>query len=658
MAIDKIPLNDAKVNWCMSDGSSTESSTGGLQVANDLKLKGCVMTLYTQIQFTLDKWGSSILSWSTTEVLDGFRLQAIDDNSGKVLRFELETDWDDPRNEDRPLRLGVPASMIGEAGCRHVIVRFTGPKLELFVDGVLVDEEWPVGALKSATSKLLLVSGNVKQVAVWNRVLSDDEIVILSGGKEMVTHRNLEILGTERTTLNYWKPRGHNTSAGDCMPSFHNGRFHLFYLFDRRHHGSKWHLGAHQWAHASSTDLKTWEHHPFAVPISRQWEGSICTGSTFFHRGTYYAFYAARMHDGRPGQLTVATSADGIHFTKGDPLFTLAPPYEPVNARDPNVFRDPETGLFHMLVTTQVLDPPIPGQAACLAHLVSCDLLTWEQQEPVWVPGECPDCFEWNGWHYLLTGHEGVTRYRISRSWFGPWKRPRVDLLDGPQSYVMKTAKFGENRRIGVAWVGEHGWGGHTVFREVVQHEDGTLGSAWVPEMIPHTDDPVSLSLDILAGEMSTGVKRLTMSAPCELGITAARGVPRNFHFCSRVVPRAGSAAFGLAVRGEGSYEKGHELRVEPFRRKIGWRPCQSNTVEERERFALYDVEGLDQPFTLNVLVLDDLLDICVDNRRTLIVRMEECLEGDTLFFFAYCGQVVFEDIEIRPLKPLVSESS
>ena len=217
----------------------------------------------------------------------------------------------------------------------------------------------------------------------------------------------------------------------------------------------------------------------------------------------------------------------------------------------------------------------------------------------------------------------------------------------------MKTAKFGENRRIGVAWVGEHGWGGRAVFREVIQHEDGALGSAWVPEMVPHTEDPVPLSLEILAGEMSTGVKRLTMSAPCELGTIAARGVPRNFHFCSRVVPGAGSAAFGLVVRGEGNYEKGYELRIEPFRRKIGWRPCQSNTVEERERFALYDVEGLDQPFTLNILVLDDLLDICVDNHRTLIVRMEECLEGDSLFFFAYCGQVVFEDIEIRPLKPL-----
>lgn len=658
MTIDKIPLNDADVNWRMSDGDGTESSTGMLQVTSDLKLKGCAISLYAQVQFTPDKWGSSILLWSTAEALAGFRLQTVKDNSGKMLRFELETDWDDPRNEGQALQLGVPASMIGEAGCRDVIVRFAGPKLELFVDGVLVDEEWPVGALKSTASKLLLVSENVKQVAAWNRALSDDEVVILSGGTETVTRRNLEILGPKQTTLNYWKPRGHNTSVGDCMPFFHNGRFHLFYLFDRRHHGSKWRLGAHQWAHASSTDLKTWEHHPFAVPISRQWEGSICTGSTFFHQGTYYAFYAARMHDARPGQLTVSTSTDGIHFTKGDPLCTLAPPYEPVNARDPNVFRDPKTGLFHMLVTTEVLDPPIPGHAACLAHLVSRDLLTWKQQEPVWVPGECPDCFEWNGWHYLLTGHEGVTRYRISRSWFGPWKRPRVDLFDGPQSYVMKTAKFGENRRIGVAWVGEHGWGGHTVFREVIQHEDGALGSAWVPEMIPHTEDPIPLSLEILAGEMSTGVKRLTMSAPCELGTTAARGVPRNFHFCSRVMPGAGSAAFGLVVRGEGNYEKGYELRVEPFRRKIGWRPCQSNTVEERERFALYDVEGLDKPFTLNILVLDDLLDICVDNHRTLIVRMEKCLEGDSLFFFAYCGRVVFEDIEIRPLKPLASECS
>ena len=155
---------------------------------------------------------------STIEARTGFRLQTVDDNSGKEVRFELETDWDDPRNEDRPLWLSVPASMIGEAGCRHIIISFGGPELELFVDGLRVDEEWPVGVLKPATSKSLGVSGNVKQVAMWNRAFSGDEVVVLSGGTETVTRRNPEILGPEQTTLNYRKPRGHNTSAGDCMP--------------------------------------------------------------------------------------------------------------------------------------------------------------------------------------------------------------------------------------------------------------------------------------------------------------------------------------------------------------------------------------------------------------------------------------------------------
>ena len=633
-------FDDALFLWHAGDADVPPLDVGGTEVS-----------LCVTVRIPADGWNTPILSWGEAGGRCGFRIETSETETGPALWFELETDWDNPRN-NRALRVTAPAAVIGAEGRHVVVVRFSGPRLELFVDGVLLDEEWPVGGLKPAPGCPLQIDAreDVDCVAVWSRVLSDDEIAELSGGAEAVRKSELAFFGPEPPTLNYWKPRGHNTSVGDCMPFSHDGRFHMVYLFDRRHHGSKWGLGAHQWAHASSADLKTWEHHPLAVPVSREWEGSICTGSTFFHDGTYYAFYAARTHDGTPGQLTASTSTDGVHFTKGEPLFTLDPPYEPVNARDPNVFRDAETGLFHMLVTTSVLEPPLPGHADCLAHMVSSDLQTWEQQEPVWVPGECPDCFEWNGFHYLFTGHEGVTRYRMSRSWFGPWERPRVDLVDGPQSYVMKTAAFGEGRRIGAAWIGEHAWGGHTVFREMVQHDDGTLGTAWVPEMVPPAGEPVALSPEALAGEVWAGAGRVAVSAPCAFGAAAARGVPRNMRLRVRVEPGTGAAAFGLAVRGAGNYEAGYELRIEPFRRKIGWRPCRCNSNEERERFALYDVDGLDRPFTLDVLVLNDLLDICVDGRRTLIVRMEERLEGDGLFFFAYCGEAVFETIEVRPL--------
>ena len=45
------------------------------------------------------------------------------------------------------LHLGVPVALIGTTEWHDVVFRFRGPNLELFVDGVLVDEEWGYGAL-------------------------------------------------------------------------------------------------------------------------------------------------------------------------------------------------------------------------------------------------------------------------------------------------------------------------------------------------------------------------------------------------------------------------------------------------------------------------------------------------------------------------------
>lgn len=42
--------------------------------------------------------------------------------------------------------------------------------------------------------------------------------------------------------------------------------------------------------------------------------------------------------------------------------------------------------------------------------------------------------------------------------------------------------------------------------------------------------------------------------------------------------------------------------------------------------------------------------DICIDRRRTLISRRSEQPKGDNLFFFADSGDVLFEDIALRPL--------
>jgi hypothetical protein len=63
---------------------------------------------------------------------------------------------------------------------------------------------------------------------------------------------------------------------------------------------------------------------------------------------------------------------------------------------------------------------------------------------------------------------------------------------------------------------------------------------------------------------------------------------------------------------------------------------------------AISHVKGLDGPFTVNAVVKDDIVDVCIDNRRTIIQRHKG--NGDRLFFFAQDAEVTFESVAVRPL--------
>lgn len=583
---------------------SADQGAGG-----ELALTGKAMTLLVRLRDPSGKWDAPLLSKHGGHARLTYNLYS----SKTELGFELGTDF-----SPQPLRLSVPLAKIGPVGWHDVAVRYAGPNLEMFVDGILVDEEWPIGSLRTGNTEPCLIggestdarvkagfSGMIDHAALWSRALSDAEILRLSGGTAPAP-------GPSAPSLQYWKPPGHNTSAGDCMPFYHDGTFHLFYLFDRRHHRSKFGKGAHQWAHASTRDLVRWTHHPMAIPITDEREGSICTGSVFFNEGTFHAFYATRMADGSGEKLSLAVSPDAIRFTKTEPnpFAVPEPGYGPKDFRDPNVFRDDRTGLFHMLISSKRTET---GKG-CLARLVSKNLRDWKPAEPFLegqsgVP-ECPDHFSWNGWNYLLTN-----RYWMSRDVLGPWEKPKSDVLD--LLPVPKTAAFTNNRRLYASWLPEGGFGGCIVFREVIQHPDGTLGMKFVPEMIPATGEPIAL--------------------PREVRVSTPEGealaLPRNARFTARLQPSAGASAFGLRLRG----------------REIRFRPA-SGRIEIAKGASLSGVEGLDRPFTLDLILKDDILDLCVDNRRTLIMRVPD-KEGGGVSLFCDSGEVRFDSLEVRPLR-------
>jgi hypothetical protein len=175
-------------------------------------------------------------------------------------------------------------------------------KISLYINNELQDEDWTLG------NAYLLDCECKKVIDDW--FITND----LSIDKPSIKSQSIKF--DHGKNIQGWKPDGHNTGVGDCMPFWDVKKqiLHLFYLFDRRGHKSKCGLEAHQWGHIYRKNNKEWVQCPMAISIDRQEEGSICTGSVIYYKEKYIAFYAVRMSDGSPAQLSFATSDNCIQF--------------------------------------------------------------------------------------------------------------------------------------------------------------------------------------------------------------------------------------------------------------------------------------------------------------------------------------------------------
>ena len=96
-------------------------------------------------------------------------------------------------------------------------------------------------------------------------------------------------------------------------------------------------------------------------------------------------------------------------------------------------------------------------------------------------------------------------------------------------------------------------------------------------------------------------------------------------------------------------YQTGCELRFEPSRKRVQFGQPDGGSMGEDSDYAIDNVENLDEPFNLDIIVKNDIIDACIDNRRTIIKR-HPGMNGDRLFFFAQNGNVIFSSIEICSL--------
>lgn len=461
------------------------------------------------------------------------------------------------------------------------------------------------------------------------------------------------------TAMQYFTPVEENYFAGDPMPFYHDGVFHVYWLLDYDHHRAT-EFGGHNWAHFSSTDLTNWTHHPLALTITESFEKSLCTGSVVYHDGKYYAFYPTRTDIDndhvREEYISVAQSDDGISFTKLAPNKLLTPPpgFARSEFRDPHVFWDEDTRLFYMLVTTAFTEYVFIQNQTCLVYYTSTDLRNWQFKGPFYVPGyaegypfpECADCFKWNGRYYLLFKTDGGTYYRVADKVLGPWRTPLEDNIGSDYALVFKTAAFKGDRRIAVGMVpsrtdnlddGTWQYAGNLVFRELLQDTDGSLRAVFPPEMLPKCGRQVELVLEnpqpseLIHSGTSLEIRSIE-------GFAAARyaNIPVNARITFQVEPVTDYTSLGCFLRDstKGNYDLSFSAKANKVR--LG-----NNAIEA--------VPGLNKPFSVDIVMTNSIIDICIAAKRCLLNRCPQ-QNGTNLVFYCHNGTARFSNINVRPI--------
>ena len=184
--------------------------------------------------------------WAVVRGEDGSVALDVTCLAGGAVQARYTTLWDGAKarfGTDEPLVFTLDAP----EGASSVRVEKRVASVRLYADGLLSDEDWILGEPAPSARWTLETAEGVRALFEAMPVFPPDPVETPQGPAQ------------------YWSPRGHNVNIGDCMPFAYKGAYHLYCLYDRRHHGSQKGMGAHQWAHLSTDDLVHWTPHPMAI---------------------------------------------------------------------------------------------------------------------------------------------------------------------------------------------------------------------------------------------------------------------------------------------------------------------------------------------------------------------------------------------------------
>ena len=411
------------------------------------------------------------------------------DGSVQVLEATLALQSPFSADEVNHLCVGVPLSMLDEPFSTHdIVLHFTGVEFTLFVDGKLYDNDFAIGY------------PSYKGRKKWHKseVVSDAKFFTPALNKKQVGEP------TQQLNIQYWTPPYHNAWVGDVASIYHAGRYHIFYLFDRRGHSSKLGRGGHYFEHLSTSDFKHWTEHPAATPIEEQWE-SFGTGTPFVYNNQLclsYGLHTTRIYPREKTTLPAMwqyLQENGVsqvvdYRTIGD----FVPAGSTYSVSEDGVTNFKKTyKLFHPCENPSVYTTS-KGELRMLANYGSRGSWSAESLDSGWrcdnpdfpLGGDCTFFFEWGDYEYIIGGFRDLWCRRVGEGddrWWSMTSEGR-DFYNGMS--VPAITEIADSRRLMAGWVKTQNWGGPLVIHELVQRPDGQIGVKWMDEIVPATNEP------------------------------------------------------------------------------------------------------------------------------------------------------------------------
>ena len=562
------------------------------------------------------------------------------------------------RTEWKRLPIGVPVKLLkdkGLKGIHEIVLNFSGTHWRLYIDGELTDEEFPFGYPKWEQKP---VQASINPECVTSAAVYSPAITPVAKRKTSVeTVKNIQ----------YWTPKGHNTWVGDVATLYHDGRFHVFYLLDRRHHGSRFGTGAHYFEHLSTKDFKHWVEHEAAVPIDEQWE-SIGTGTPFVYKGKVYLAYGlhtTRIYPleatmtptqralfqkngetpsfvraetpGMPIGSTYAVSDDGIRFTKSQIVFHYC--------ENPSVFIDPDDGTLKMFANSSAkgtwTSDSVEGGWRCI--------------DPDFPPGhDCTFPFRWGKYDYVIGGFKDLWYKPVGETKYVDIVAQGLDCYDGLG--VPAVTVINDNRCLMTGWTARLGWGGHLVLRELIQFPNGRLGSKWMKEVTPETGRSRTLAKKIVAPETPVPTDDNSFLLTFDVSAENMKTGRLAVGFFSQD-EKDGPSEFQLSLKdgraqwNDASPDGFAAADMKSAREDGTSRPDWWNNTGN---YAIENLIGVDKPFQVRLLVKYDpkmggsLIDAEIAGQRTMITGRVG-LRVEKLIFRT--EGVELQNVKIAPLK-------